>query len=142
MTMERFFSLSHLTLEQLRELFSDGYEMGKLIIEYDRPFVQDYYEIVLPREEILKNICAKAHNYIVFHRDFEDMPNATTVAFPLTEHPNTTAYVEVDNTHLKELAEKYHLTEWWQMEGDKRVHYPFNMFYQTLVSASDTRDVN
>ena len=94
--MERFFSLSHLTVERLRDLYQDA---------------------------------AGDDNYIVFHEDFEDWPDATTIAFPLKNHPYTTAYIDLDNTLLIRFAEKYRLAEWWQMEGSRRKHYPFGRFY-------------
>ncbi len=130
--MERFFPISHLTPEQLCNLYRDACEVGRRTIQYDKPLEQEYYEISLPDEVILKNIRGGNRSYIVFHRDFEDMPDATTVAFMLAEHPYTTAYINIDNSLLDYFAEKYGLNEWWQMEGDKRRHYPFSEFYRVM----------
>lgn len=127
--MERFFPLNHLTVEQLRDLYRDAYQVGKLLVEYDQPGVEGHYEVNLPEDEILKNISGESQNYLVFHEDFEDEPDATTVAFSLSEHPFTTAYIDFDNARLDWFVKKYGLTEWWQMEGSERKHYPFAKFY-------------
>lgn len=127
--MERFFPLNHLTAEQLRELYRDACKVGKLLVEYDQPGAEGHYEVNLPEGEILKNISGASQNYLVFHEDFEDEPDATTVAFPLSEHPFTTAYIDIDNARLDWFVEKYSLTQWWQMEGSERKQYPFAKFY-------------
>ncbi len=127
--MERFFPLKHLTGEQLCDLYRDARKIGKLLVEYDKPGEQEYYDIHLPEDEILKNIGSDGYNYLVFHEDFEGYPDATTIAFSLTEHPFTTAYIDIDNARLDWFVEKYALTEWWQMEGNERKHYTFNQFY-------------
>ena len=128
--MERFFSLAHLTVEQLRNLYLDAAEVGKLLVEYDKPREEGHYDVTaLPESEILAGIAVGDDNYIVFHEDFEDWPDATTVAFPLTNHPYTTAYIDLDNTFLDFFAEKYRLAEWWQMEGSRRKYYLFSRFY-------------
>ena len=85
--MERFFPLNHLTVEQLRDLYRDACQVGKLLVEYDQPGIEGHYEVNLPEDEILKNISGESQNYLVFHEDFEEEPDATTVAFPLSEHP-------------------------------------------------------
>lgn len=46
--MERFFSLNHLTTEQLYSLYQDACNLGKLLAEYDKPGEQEYYTINLP----------------------------------------------------------------------------------------------
>lgn len=127
--MERFFPLNHLTVEQLRDLYRDACKVGKLLVEYDQPGAEGYYEVNLPEGEILKNISGASQNYLVFHEDFEDEPDATTVAFPLSEHPFTTAYIDIDNARLDWLVKKYSLMQWWQMEGSERKQYPFAKFY-------------
>ncbi|KAA6318258.1 hypothetical protein EZS27_031714 [termite gut metagenome] len=127
--MERFFSLAHLTVEQLCELYRDARKVGKLIVEYDQPGVEGTYEIPLSDEVILKNISSKNQNYLVFHEDFEGYPDMTTISFALAEHPFTTVYIDIDNNRLDGFVKKYGLTEWWQMEGSERKHYPFTRFY-------------
>ncbi len=128
--MERFFSLAHLTVEQLRSLYLDAVEVGKLLVEYDKPREEGHYDVSsLPEDVILAGIAAGDDNYIVFHEDFEDWPDATTVAFYLKNHPYTTAYIDLDNTLLTRFAEKYDLAEWSQMEGSHIMYYPFSRFY-------------
>lgn len=127
--MERFFPLNHLTVEQLRDLYRDACQVGKQLVEYDQPGVEGHYEVNLPEDEILKNISGESQNYLVFHEDFEGDPDATTIAFPLLEHPFTTAYVDIDNNRLDWFVKKYNLSEWWQMEGSERKQYPFTRFY-------------
>lgn len=127
--MERFFPLNHLTVEQLRDLYRDACQVGKLLVEYDQPGIKGHYEVNLPEDEILKNISGENQNHLVFHEDFEGDPDATTIAFPLSEHPFTTAYIDIDNARLDWFVEKYDLTQWWQMEGSERKQYPFAKFY-------------
>ena len=127
--MERFFPLKHLAVEQLRDLYRDACKVGKLLIEYDQPGTEGHYGITLSDDEILKNISVECQNYFVFHEDFEDFPDATTVAFPLSQHPFTTAYIDIDNARLNWFVKKYGLAEWWQMEWDEKKYYPFARFY-------------
>jgi hypothetical protein len=127
--MERFFPLNHLTVEQLHDLYRDACKVGKLLVEYDQPGAEGHYEVNLPEDEILKNISSESQNYLVFHENFENEPDATTVAFPLSGHPFTTAYIDIDNARLDWFVKKYSLTEWWQMEGGERKYYPFAKFY-------------
>lgn len=127
--MERFFSLNHLTVEQLRDLYHDACTVGKLLVEYDKPGEQEYCNISLPEDEILKNISCEGYNYLVFHEDFEGYPDAVTVSFSMTGHPFTTAYIDMDNTRLDWFAKEYSLAQWWQMEESERKHYPFSEFY-------------
>lgn len=127
--MERFFSLKHLTVEQLRDLFHDACQVGKLLVEHDQPGAEGYYDVNLPEDEILKNISCDSRNYLIFHEDFEDEPDTTTVAFSLSGHPFITAYIDIDNARLDWFVKKYSLLQWWQMEGSERKHYPFTKFY-------------
>lgn len=127
--MERFFSLEHLTAEQLHDLYRDASRVGKLIVQYDKPGVQEYYEINLPEDEILKNIRPESHNYLVFHENTDDFPDATTVAFHMAMHPFTTVYIDFDNARLDGFVKKYELYRWWQMEGETRKEFPFDEFY-------------
>ncbi len=129
MNMERFFSLSHLTLEQLRNLYLDARRVGTMLVEYDKPREEGHFELNLPETVILDNIAAGNENYIVFHEDFEDFPDKTSVVFPLAHHPYTTVYIDFNNALLKGFAEKYGLSQWRQREGDKDKYYPFSRFY-------------
>lgn len=127
--MERFFSLKHLTVEQLRDLFRDACQLGKLLVEYDQPGAEGHCDVNLPEDEILKSISSDSRNYLVFHEDFEDEPDTTTVVFTLSGHPFTTAYIDIDNARLDWFVKKYSLLQWWQMEGSERKQYPFAKFY-------------
>ena len=127
--MERFFPLKHLEVEQLCDLYRDACNVGKLLIEYDQPGMEEHYEITLSDDEILKNISVECQNHFVFHEDFEGFPDATTVAFPLSQHPFITAYIDIDNARLDWFVKKYGLVEWWQMEGSEQKYYPFSKFY-------------
>ena len=129
--MERFFSLKHLTGEQLRDLYREAVGVGTLLVEYDRPGDSGHYDVRLPEDDILQNIRPGEGNHIVYHKDSEDFPDAVTVVFPMVEHPFITVYVDFDNSLLDRFAAKYALAEWWQMEGDKQQAYPFAAFYTT-----------
>jgi hypothetical protein len=129
--MERFFTLSHLTREQLHELYREAIRVGELLIEYDRPGEKGHCELPLPEDAILGYIAPGEENHLVYHRDFDDFPDATTLVFPLAGQLFLTAYIDLDNSLLDGLVAKYGLTEWWQMEGDERKRYPFAEFYTT-----------
>ncbi len=104
--MERFFPLTHLCIEQLRDLFREASRVGRVVVVSDPFFRQDYYEMTLPETTILQQINPKRHNHLIYHKDFEGMPDGLTIGFPMDD-PFTTAYVELDNAHLKEIATKY-----------------------------------
>jgi hypothetical protein len=140
--MERFFSLSHLTQDQLRDLYLDACKVGSRVINYAKQTEQEYYEISLPDEVVLKNIRVGNHSYAVFRRSFDGMPDATTVAFPLAEHPYVTVYIDIDNSLFDRFAAKYGLNEWWQMEGGKRRDYPLSEFYRTMTMIPGRPAVN
>ena len=129
--MERFFSLKHLSRERLHELYREAVGVGTRLVEYDRPGVSGHYDVQLPEEDILRNIRPGDENYLVYHKGCEDFPDASSVVFPLAEHPYITVYVDFDNSLLDGFAAKYALGEWWQMEGDRQQTYPFSEFYTT-----------
>ena len=129
--MERFFQLKYLTQEQLHDLYREAASVGTLLVEYDRPGEKGNYDVRLPEEDILRNIRPGDANYIVYHKDFGDFPDATTVVFPMAEHPYITVYVDFDNSLLDRFAAKYGLDEWRQREGDKDGVYPFADFHTT-----------
>jgi hypothetical protein len=124
--LERFFSLKHLTQEQLHELYRDARSVGKLLIEYDKPGQKGHGKITMPEEMILENIVPSDGNSLVYHENFEGFPDATTVVFPMARRPFTTVYIDFDNSRLDWFAEKYGLTEWWQKEGAEEIHYPYH----------------
>jgi len=130
--MERFFFLNHLTTEQLRELYLDASRVGRKSVHYARPIEQVFYEMTLPEEEIWRNIGVGNHCFIAFRQNFDDCEDATTVGFPMAEHPFVTVYIDIDNSLLDRFAKKYYLEEWWQMEGEKSRYYPFSEFYRTM----------
>ncbi len=70
-TMERFFPLSHLTTEQLCDMYRDACKVGSKTVRYDKPLEQEYYDISLPDEVILQNIRGGYKSYIVYHQNFE-----------------------------------------------------------------------
>ena len=127
--MERFITLKHLTIPQLHDLYHDACRVGKQVVQYDKPLEQEYYEISLPDEVILRNIRGGNQSFIVFYQDIEDFPDSTTIAFRLAEYPYVTVYIDIDSARLDWFAEKYHLDEWWQMEGEKSRYYSFREFY-------------
>jgi hypothetical protein len=140
--MERFFSLSHLTRERLHDLYRDACKVGRRDIYYAKQIEQEYYWITLPEGEILRNIRSGNSNYVLFRQNTGDYEDATTVAFPLAEHPYVTVYIDIDNSLFDRFAEKYGLDEWWQMEGGKRRDYPLSEFYRTMTMIPGRPAVN
>lgn len=134
--MERFFTLKHLSRERLHDLYHEAVKVGTLLVEYDKPGEEGHYDVSLPEEDILANIRPGEHNYVAVHEKMEDLDDATVVTFPLVGHPHMTAYIDIDNSHIEGLAERYGLTEWWQMEAGERRYYPFSEF-RTAPSAGD-----
>lgn len=107
---EVFYDMTHLTTEQLRELFTSYRKIGWIDFEYEvldenNPPIQ-----ALPDAEIILNIQAdNEKNYFVFMLNHEDEEDGVMVGFGLTYHEDFSAYLHLPPKYLKELIEKYAL---------------------------------
>ncbi|MDR2948449.1 MAG: hypothetical protein LBV71_04520 [Prevotella sp.] len=102
--------MSHLTTNELRELFISYRKLGWIDYEYDvldedNPPVQP-----LSDAEIILNIQAgDEKNYFVFMLDHEDEKDGVMIGFGLNYHEDFSAYLHLPPNYLKELIEKYAL---------------------------------
>lgn len=107
---EVFYDMTHLTTEQLRELFTSYRKLGWIDFEYEvldenNPPIQ-----ALPDAETILNIQAdNEKNYFVFMLNHEDEEDGVMIGFGLTYHEDFSAYLHLSSKYLKELIEKYGL---------------------------------
>ena len=108
--IEQFYSISHLTTEQLRELFTTYCKYGWIDYEYEafdecNPPIQ-----ALLNAEIILNIQAGSEkNYFVFMLDHENEEDGVMISFGLTYYEDFSAFLHLPPKYLKELIEKYSL---------------------------------
>jgi len=103
---ERFYSISHLSTEQLRELFNTYRSQGWVDCEYDKQ--SDAPE--LSDAEILLNIEAgNDDNYCVFMLDHEDEEDGVMIGFRMSYHSELSAYLHLPPELLDEIVNKYSL---------------------------------
>ena len=107
--VEQFYSIEHLTTEQLRELFSSYRSRGWVDFEYHKLM----YGVAPPEladDEIIANIRAEnPHNYFVFMLGMEGEQNGGMIGLGLTNHPDYGAYLHLDANLLDEIVKKYGL---------------------------------
>lgn len=107
---EVFYDITHLTIDQLRELFTSYRKLGWIDFEYE---VLDENNPPVPSfsdAEIILNIEAdKEGNYFVFMLNHEDEEDAVMIGFRLSYHENLFAYLHLPPKYLKELIERYKL---------------------------------
>ena len=107
---EVFYEISHLTTDQLRELFTSYRKHGWVDYEYieiseDNALIQNHSDA-----EIIMNIQAgDEKNYFVFMLNHEDEEDGVMIGFGLTYHQDYAAYLHLPPKYLKELIEKYAL---------------------------------
>ena len=108
-SMERFYSIEHLSTGELKELFSSYRDGGW--VDFD--FYNLQAEGVTPpmlHEEILRNInAANKHNYFVYMLDHEGEKDGIMIGFGLSEYPTFAAYLHLDKSLLDEIVAKYNL---------------------------------
>ena len=107
--VEQFYSIEHLTTEQLRELFSSYRSRGWVDFEYHKLM----YGVAPPEladDEIATNIHAEnPHNYFVFMLGMEGEQDGVMISFGLTNHSDFGAYLHLDASLLDEIVKKYGL---------------------------------
>ena len=108
--VEQFYSITHLTTEQLRELFSSYYKYGWIDYEYEILCENNPPIPSLTEAEIILNIQAgNKKNYLVFMIDHEDEEDGVMIGFGLTYHDGFSVYLHLPPIYLKEMIEKYSL---------------------------------
>lgn len=107
---EVFYDITHLTTDELRELFTSYRKLGWTDFEYeildeDNPPIPS-----LSDAEVILNIQAEADkNYFVFMLNHEDEEDGVMIGFWLSYHDGFFAYLHLPPKYLKELIEKYGL---------------------------------
>lgn len=108
--IEQFYSIKHLSTEQLRELFLSY--RNRVWVDYD------YYKLMpegvtppeLSNEEIMFNMDGvNPHNYFVFMQGMEDEKDGIMIGFGLTDYPSFGVYLHLDESLLDEIVSKYEL---------------------------------
>lgn len=108
--VEVFYDISHLSTDELRELFTSYRRLGWVDYEYE---VLD--ENLPPIErlsdaEIILNIQAdNENNHFVFMLNHEDEKDGVMIGFGLNYQEDFSAYLHLSPKYLKELIEKYGL---------------------------------
>ncbi len=107
---EIFYDISHLSTDELRELFTSYRKLGWIDFEYEvldenQPEIQ-----LLPDAEIILNIqSGDKRNYFVFMYNHEDEEDGVMIGFGLGYHEDFSAYLHLAPRYLKGLIEKYAL---------------------------------
>ena len=108
--VERFYSISHLSTEQLRELFLAYHSQGWYDSEFHQLIPPEVQRPVLPVAERLLNINAENnHNYCVFMLNHEDEEDGVMIGFGMSYHPDFSIYLHLPPELLDEIVEKYSL---------------------------------
>jgi len=108
--IEQFYSIKHLSTEQLRELFSFYRSRGWVDYDYYKLMPEGVTPPQLADEEILFNMDgSNPHNYFVFMQGMEDEKDGIMIGFGLTDYPSFGAFLHLDDSLLDEIVEKYKL---------------------------------
>jgi hypothetical protein len=107
---EVFYDMTHLSTDELREMFTSYRKLGWIDYEYEvldenNPPIQS-----LSDADIILNIQAdNEKNYFVFMLNHEDEEDGVMIGFGLDYHQDFSAYLHLAPKYLKELTEKYKL---------------------------------
>jgi hypothetical protein len=107
---EVFYDMSHLTTDELRELFTSYRKLGWIDYEYE--ILDESLPPIEPLSdaEIILNIQADDEkNYFVFMLGCEDEKDGIMIGFGLTYYEDFSAYLHLSPKYLKELVKKYAL---------------------------------
>ena len=108
--VERFYSISHLSTEQLRDIFFTYHSQGWYDSEFHELKPPEVHRPALSVAEILLNIDAELeHNYFVFMLDHEDEEDGVMIGFGMSYHSDFSVYLHLPPELLDELVEKYSL---------------------------------
>jgi hypothetical protein len=102
--------MSHLTTDELRELFTSYRKFGWIDYEYEKLDENNPPIQPLSDAEIILNIQAdNDKNYFVFMLNHEDEEDGVMIAFGLSYYEDFSAYLHLPPKYLKKLIEKYAL---------------------------------
>ena len=107
---EVFYDMTHLTTDQLQELFTSYRKVGW--IDYEYAVLDEHNPPIQERSdaEIILNIQANNEkNYFVFMLNHEDEKDGVMIGFGLNYHEDFSVYLHLPAKYLKELTEKYAL---------------------------------
>ncbi|GHT57846.1 hypothetical protein AGMMS50239_01070 [Bacteroidia bacterium] len=108
--IEQFYSIKHLSTEQLRELFSFYHDRGWVDYDYYKLMPEGITPPELSNEEIMFNMDgANPHNYFVFMQGMEDEKDGIMIGLGLTDYPSFGAFLHLDESLLDEIVSKYEL---------------------------------
>ena len=108
--IEQFYSIKHLTTEQLRELFSSYRNRGWVDYDFYKLMPEGVTPPKLSDEEIMFNMDeVNPHNYFVFMQGMEDEKDGIMIGFGLTDYPSFGAFLHLDESLLDEIVAKYGL---------------------------------
>ena len=108
---ERFYDITQLTTDQLRELFTSYRKHGWVDFMYDELIDKDDPIQELSDAEVILNIQGgNEKNYFVFMLNHEDEKDGIMIGFGLTYHEDFAAYLHLPPRLLDEIVEKYNLT--------------------------------
>ena len=105
---EVFYDMSHLTTDELRELFTSYRKLRWIDYEYE--VLDENHPPIQPLSdaEIILNIQAgDERNYFVFMLNHEDEEDGVMIGFGLNYHEDFSVYLHLSPKFLKELIEKY-----------------------------------
>ena len=115
--VERFYSISHLSTAQLREMYATYRKQGWTDSEYLVQNPAGAFPLVLSEADVILNIDADdEHNYFVFMQDLEDEEDGVMISFSMTYH-DFAVFLHLPPELLDELVEKYALHDF--KEGEK-----------------------
>ncbi len=107
---EIFYDMTHLSTDELREMFTSYRKFGWIDYEYEildenNPPIQP-----LSDADIILNIQTdNDKNYFVFMLNHEDEDDGVMIGFGLDYHQDFSVYLHLSPKYLKELIDKYRL---------------------------------
>ena len=107
---ERFYSIEHLTTEQLRELYTTYISYGWKDAEYYELMSEGVKPPELSDGEIIMGIDARhEHNYFVVMIDCEGEEDGIMIGLGMAYHPDFAVYLHLPLSLIDELVAKYGL---------------------------------
>lgn len=120
--IEQFYSIDHLTTDQLRELYRTYRPSGWVDYEYYDRMIEGVTPPNLSDNEIMFNMDAASNkNYFVYMEGMEEEDDGIMIGFGLTDSPSYGAYLHLEKKLLDEIIEKYDLKE----KNGGREWFPF-----------------